>query len=248
MNGGASPIPLDLVVAGGTLLTMNPAMEILENPVIGIRDGRIVFVRTGMTDIPEARERIDAAGCAVLPGLVNTHTHSPMVCFRGLADDAEAKYVNRDMVYAGTTLAMAEMLLSGTTTFCDSYFYGSSIAQAVVDGGMRAVVCQGFIDFPTPDSPDPSRQIEIAEKFVGTWRNRSPRVTPSLFCHTPCRSSRRRPAGSACRFRPTCPKHATRWTSSGNASDSLRWTIWTPSASLTQTPLPCTAIGWRKKS
>ena len=198
MNGGASPIPLDLVVAGGTLLTMNPAMEILENPVIGIRDGRIVFVRTAMTDIPEAREWIDASGCAILPGLVNTHTHSPMVCFRGLADDlplmewlhkhiwpAEAKYVNRDMVYAGTTLAMAEMLLSGTTTFCDSYFYGSSIARAAVDVGMRAVVCQGFIDFPTPDSPDPSRQIEIAERFVDAWRNRSPLVTPSLFCHTP---------------------------------------------------------------
>jgi 5-methylthioadenosine/S-adenosylhomocysteine deaminase len=121
-----------------------------------------------------------------------------MVCFRGLADDlplmewlhnhiwpAEAKYVNRDMVYAGTTLAMAEMLLSGTTTFCDSYFYGSSIARAAVDVGMRAVVCQGFIDFPTPDSPDPSRQIEIAERFVDTWRDRSPLVTPSLFCHTP---------------------------------------------------------------
>lgn len=198
MNGGTSPVPLDLVVTGGTLLTMNPAMEILENPVIGIRDGRIVFVRTGMTDIPEARERIDAAGCAVLPGLVNTHTHTPMVCFRGLADDlplmewlhehiwpAEAKYVNREMVHAGTTLAMAEMLLSGTTTFCDSYFYGSSIARAAVDVGMRAVVCQGFIDFPTPDSPDPSRQIEIAETFVGTWRDRSPLVTPSLFCHTP---------------------------------------------------------------
>jgi 5-methylthioadenosine/S-adenosylhomocysteine deaminase len=198
MIGSASQSPLDLVVTGGTLLTMNPAMEILENPVIGIREGRIIFVRAGMADVPEAREKLDATGCAVLPGLVNTHTHSPMVCFRGLADDlplmewlhrhiwpAEAKYVNRDMVYAGTTLAMAEMLLSGTTTFCDSYFYGSSIARAAVDGGMRAIVCQGFIDFPTPDSPDPSRQIEIAEKFVGTWRNRSPLVTPSLFCHTP---------------------------------------------------------------
>ena len=209
MNDAASAAPLDLVVTGGTLLTMNPAMEILENPVIGIRNGRIAFVirdrapilpRGNRGSVPnyEAREQIDATGCVVLPGLVNTHTHSPMVCFRGLADDlplmewlhqhiwpAEAKYVNRDMVYAGTTLAMAEMLLSGTTTFCDSYFYGSSIAQAAVDAGMRAVVCQGFIDFPTPDSPEPSRQIEIAEKFVGAWRNRSPLVTPSLFCHTP---------------------------------------------------------------
>ncbi|NPU82971.1 MAG: amidohydrolase [Syntrophaceae bacterium] len=190
--------PLDLLVTGGTLLTMNGKREVLEDPAIGIRGDRIAFVRPGTKDLPEARERLDATGCAVLPGLVNTHTHAAMVCFRGLADDlplmewlerhiwpAEAKYVNREMVYAGTTLAIAEMLLSGTTTFCDSYFYSSSVARAAVDAGMRAVVAQGFIDFPTPDSPDPSRQIEIAEKFVGTWRDRSPLVTPSLFCHTP---------------------------------------------------------------
>lgn len=189
---------LDLLVTGGTLLTMNGTMDLLENAAIGIREGRIAFVRTGGEDLPEARKRLDATGCAILPGLVNTHTHAAMVCFRGLADDlplmewlerhiwpAEAKYVNREMVYAGTTLAAAEMLLSGTTTFCDSYFYSSSAARAAVDAGMRAVIAQGFIDFPTPDSPDPSRQIEIAEHFVGTWRDRSPLVVPSLFCHTP---------------------------------------------------------------
>lgn len=197
MNGAFSE-PLDLLVTGGTLLTMDSAMSVLESPAVGIRNGRIVFVQTGMAELPAARERLDASGCAVLPGLVNTHTHAAMICFRGMADDlplmewlehhiwpAEAKYVNREMVYAGTVLAMAEMILSGTTTFCDSYFYGSSIARAAVDGGMRAVVCQGFIDFPTPDTPDPSRQIEIAERFVDSWRNRSPLVTPSLFCHTP---------------------------------------------------------------
>lgn len=198
MTGLESRESVDLLVTGGTLLTMNETMEITEDPVIGIREGRIAFVRTGKDGIPEARERIDATGCAVLPGLVNTHTHAAMVCFRGLADDlplmewlhghiwpAEAKYVNRDTVYAGATLAIAEMLLSGTTTFCDSYFYSGSVARAAVEAGIRAVIAQGFIDFPTPDSPDPARQIDIAERFVGTWRNCSPLVTPSLFCHTP---------------------------------------------------------------
>jgi 5-methylthioadenosine/S-adenosylhomocysteine deaminase len=204
MTGRESREPLDLVVTGGTLLTMNERMDILGEPVIGIREDRITFVGTAGEGIPAARERIDATGCAILPGLVNTHTHAAMVCFRGLADDlplmewleqhiwpAEAKYVNREMVYAGTILAIAEMLLSGTTTFCDSYFYSSSVARAAVEAGMRAVVAQGFIDFPTPDSPDPSRQIEIAEKFVGNWRDRSPLVTPSLFCHTPYTCSTR---------------------------------------------------------
>ncbi len=204
MTGLESREPLDLLVTGGTLLTMNGKAEIVENPAIGIREDRIAFVRTGTKELPAAREHLDASGCAILPGLVNTHTHAAMVCFRGLADDlplmewlerhiwpAEAKYVNRETVYAGTMLAVAEMLLSGTTTFCDSYFYSSSVARAAVDAGMRAVVAQGFIDFPTPDSPDPSRQIEIAEIFVGAWRDRSPLVTPSLFCHTPYTCSTR---------------------------------------------------------
>jgi len=198
MTGPESREPLDLLVTGGILMTMNGQAEIVENPAIGIRGDRIAFVRTGTKELPASREHLDASGCAILPGLVNTHTHAAMVCFRGLADDlplmewlerhiwpAEAKYVNRETVYAGTMLAVAEMILSGTTTFCDSYFYSSSVARAAVDAGMRAVVAQGFIDFPTPDSPDPSRQIEIAETFVGTWRDRSPLVTPSLFCHTP---------------------------------------------------------------
>lgn len=204
MTGPESRDTLDLLITGGTLLTMNGKAEIVENPAIGIRGDRIAFVRTEMKELPESRERLDASGCAILPGLVNTHTHAAMVCFRGLADDlplmewlerhiwpAEAKYINRDTVYAGTMLAVAEMILSGTTTFCDSYFYSSSVARAAVDAGMRAVVAQGFIDFPTPDSPDPSRQIEIAETFVGTWRDRSPLVTPSLFCHTPYTCSTR---------------------------------------------------------
>ena len=192
--------PFDILITGGTAVTLSGRMEVIENPVIGIRDGRISLLEEGSKSAgrPAARETLDAAGCVILPGFINTHTHLPMACFRGYADDlpllewlhgrifpAEAKHVNRAMVYDASRLAMAEMILSGTTTFCDGYFYESAIAQAALDMGMRGVVAQGFIDFPTPDQPDPSRNRKIAEAFLDKWKDRSPLISPALFCHTP---------------------------------------------------------------
>jgi len=189
---------IDILITGGTLLTMSDSMDIIENPVIGIRDGKILFVEKENISQHRADEIIYASGSIIMPGLVNTHTHLPMVCFRGLADDlplmewlnnyifpAEAKYVNREMVYYGSMLAIAEMILSGTTTFCDGYFYESSVARAAIDAGMRGVPCQGFIDFPTSDNPDPSKNAMIAESFIEKWMDVSPLITPAFFCHSP---------------------------------------------------------------
>lgn len=187
----------DIMIYGGTLLSMSDRVGVVENPYIGIKNGIISRI-DGSEIAGDADEIIDAAGCLIMPGLVNTHTHLPMVCFRGLADDmplmewlnnyifpAEARHVNREMVYAGSMLAMAEMILSGTTTFCDGYFYESSVAQAALDSRMRAVVSQGFIDYPTPDNPDPKKQQEIAERFASRWKGQSARITPAFFCHAP---------------------------------------------------------------
>ena len=191
---------VDILIRGGTLLTMSQAMEIVHNPVIGIRDGKILFIdRPGRSTAPiRAKETLDASHSIVMPGLVNTHTHLPMVFFRGLADDlplmdwlnnhifpAEAKHVNREMVYTGSLLAIAEMILTGTTTFCDGYFYESSVAQAAIDAGMRAVTAQGFIDSPAGGNDTLSRNIEIAERFIDKWRGKSGLLMPALFCHSP---------------------------------------------------------------
>ena len=192
---------LDILITGGTLLTMAGPGEIVESPAIGIRDGRIVFVEKGGLPegfTPRAREVIDATGTIVMPGLVNAHTHLPMVLFRGLADDlplmewlnshifpAEGRFMNRETVYTGAVLAMAELILSGTTTFCDGYFFEGSVARAAMDCGIRGVVAQGFIDFPTPDQPDSSKNRETAQKFVRKWLGVSPLVVPSLVCHSP---------------------------------------------------------------
>lgn len=192
----------DILITGGTLLTLSADMEIIDNPVIGIRGGLIAMIEKGSENIPpsnyEALETLDASECVILPGLVNTHNHLPMVCFRGLADDlpllewlegrifpAEARFVNRDMVYDGARLAMAEMILSGTTTFCDGYFHESSVAHAAIDMGIRGVVSQGFIDFATQRTPESSENIRIAETFIDKWKDRSPLIAPAIFCHTP---------------------------------------------------------------
>jgi len=77
------------------------------------------------------------------------------------------------------------MILSGTTTFCDGYFYESSVAHAALDAGVRAVVSHGFLDLPDQGNPDPEKQRAIAEKFASRWIGHVPLVTPALFCHSP---------------------------------------------------------------
>ncbi|MEA3470739.1 MAG: amidohydrolase, partial [Thermodesulfobacteriota bacterium] len=191
---------LDLLIRGGTLLTMSKDMEIIESPEIGIRDGEIRFVRQdkGKPSSYNAKETIDASGSIIMPGLINTHTHLPMVAFRGLADDlalmdwllnhifpVEAKFVNREMVYHSSMLSMAEMILSGTTTFCDGYFFEDGVAEAALDAGMRGVPCQGFVDFPTSDIPDPTKKTAVAETFIKKWSDASSLINPALFCHAP---------------------------------------------------------------
>jgi 5-methylthioadenosine/S-adenosylhomocysteine deaminase len=97
---------------------------------------------------------------------------------------AEAKHVNEDLVYWGSLLACAEMLLSGTTTVVDGYFLEHHTARAVKDAGMRAVLAQGVLDFPVPGVPDPSGNIDTAKAFIEQWQDRTPLIRPSIFCHS----------------------------------------------------------------
>jgi 5-methylthioadenosine/S-adenosylhomocysteine deaminase len=133
-----------------------------------------------------------------MPGLVNTHTHAAMSLFRGLADDlplskwltdhifkAEARWLNPESVYAGTCLSCAEMLLSGTTTCCDSYFFEDAAAQALNESGIRAIAAQGIIDFPAPGVPDPTKNVDEAERFLSAWETKGSLIIPGLFCHSP---------------------------------------------------------------
>jgi 5-methylthioadenosine/S-adenosylhomocysteine deaminase len=194
------PMQLDTLIVNGVLITVNPDFEIIENGWIGIKDGQIVMVQSHRPDLslPCALETIDADGGIVMPGLVNTHTHLPMSLFRGLADDlplmtwlndhifpAEAAFIQPESVYTGTLLACAELLLSGTTTCCDGYFYEHFCTQAVSLSGLRAILGQGVIDYPAPGVADPSENISAASEFIQCWQNVNPLIQPSIFCHSP---------------------------------------------------------------
>ena len=190
----------DIVIHNGIIVTMNSGFDVIPDGLIGIKNGKIEQVSPRPTGnaLPKANETIDVAGGIILPGLVNTHTHLPMTLFRGLADDlplpvwlnehifpAEASYVNPETVRFGALLGCAELIQSGVTTCCDGYFLETHVADAVHQSGLRAVLGHGVIDFPAPGVPDPSRNILTALKFVEKWLGFSPRINPSVFCHSP---------------------------------------------------------------
>src|SRR5437763_15602341 len=129
---------VDLIVSGGTVVTMDKERRVIEDGAVAVERGRIVAVgkRADVERQYTAREVIDARGRAVVPGLINGHTHVPMTLFRGIADDldlnewltkyifpAEAKNVTEDFVRVGTQLGLAEMIRGGTTTYCDMYYF-----------------------------------------------------------------------------------------------------------------------------
>jgi len=190
----------DIVVHNGIVLTVNGEFDVFRKGLVCIADGTLKRVedRANSEPLPAASQVIDAAGGIIMPGLVNSHTHVPMSLFRGLADDlpltdwlndhifkAETQWLNPESVHVGTLLSCAEMLLSGTTTFCDGYFFEDAVAAAVIESGMRAVLAQGIIDFPAPGVPDPQENVTKAAQFIETWQGKSTLITPGLFCHSP---------------------------------------------------------------
>ncbi len=162
--------------------------------------GKLISKIGNMANMPknlQADKVIDATNCLVLPGLVNGHCHAAMTLFRGLADDlplmtwlnehifpAEAKHVSKEMVYWCSKLAAAEMILSGTTTVADAYFFEEEAAKAFMEIGIRAVAAQGIIDFPAPGVPDSTKNIQAAKAYINALPTND-LVTPALFCHSP---------------------------------------------------------------
>ncbi len=143
---------------------MEPAGEVLEGHAVAVSEGRILAILPLAEAVSRFQPsvRVNRPDHALLPGLINTHTHAAMTLFRGLADDqaletwlregiwpAERRWVSAEMVRDGTELAIAEMLRSGTTCFSDQYFFPEIVAQAATELSMRAVVATPVVDFPS---------------------------------------------------------------------------------------------------
>jgi len=190
---------VDLIISGGTVVTMDAARTVIENGAIAVKKGEIVAIGTA-SEISQkytAKQTINARGKKIIPGLINTHTHVPMSLFRGIADDldlnewltkfifpAEAKNVTEDFVRVGTQLGVAEMLRGGTTTYCDMYYFEDAVADETFKAGMRGVLGETIIDFPVADNKTNAEAMNYTEKFINKWKNNS-LITPALAPHAP---------------------------------------------------------------
>jgi len=175
----------DLVIAGGTVVTMDADRRILEDGAIAVKGDTILEVgtRAKIEAAYPAATHIDARNHLVLPGFINGHTHAPMTLLRGLKDDvtldvwlknyifpAEAKNVNEDFVRWGTRLAAAEMIRGGVTTFADMYYFEDAIAEETKAAGMRGILGESWLDFPVPDNKNEAEAAAYTEKFLKRWQ------------------------------------------------------------------------------
>jgi 5-methylthioadenosine/S-adenosylhomocysteine deaminase len=179
---------------------MNREWKIYENGFVAIRDGRIVEVGDATllgTRSYRPAEAIDARGKVVLPGLVNSHTHIPMVLFRGLADDlkvedwlndyifpVESTIVTREFTVVGTRLALAEMVRGGVSTFCDMYYFEDAVAEETSKAGVRGVLGETVVDFPAPDNKTWEAALAYVEEFAAKWKD-DPLIVPAIAPHAP---------------------------------------------------------------
>ncbi len=189
----------DTLIHARWIIPVEPAGKRLEHHALAITDGRIL----ALLPSEEARQQIEATevvelpGHALIPGLVNAHTHTPMTLFRGLADDlplmewlqrhiwpAEQQWVSRDFVAAGSRLAMAEMIRGGTTCFNDMYFFPDVTAQVAHQAGLRAAIGMILIDFPSAWASDSDDYLQRGLALHDQYRN-DPLVKVIFAPHAP---------------------------------------------------------------
>jgi 5-methylthioadenosine/S-adenosylhomocysteine deaminase len=195
---GLAKQPVDLTIVHGTVVTMDPSRRVLQDGALAIRTDNIVAVDStaNIDAVYQSARVIDARGALILPGLINAHTHMAMSLFRGLADDlslddwlhkyifpAEAHYVTRDFVTWSTRLSLLEMLRGGTTTVADMYYYEDDVADATRAAGMRGVLGETLIGFPSPDSKTSAMAVAYTESFLKHWQG-DPLITPAVAPHS----------------------------------------------------------------
>ncbi|MBW1701408.1 MAG: amidohydrolase [Deltaproteobacteria bacterium] len=173
----------DIIIKNGTILTMDSKCSVLKRGLVCIEGDTISHICSDDENTFEADKIINAKGGLILPGLVNAHTHAAMSLFRGLADDlplmewlnnyifpAESR-MDADFVFTGTLLACAEMIMSGTTTFCDMYLFEDEVAKAARLTGMRCLVGEVLYDFLSPNYGPIEKGLAYTEELIKKWQD-----------------------------------------------------------------------------
>ena len=175
---------VDNIISGGTILTLDENDRRIDDGAVAISGDTIVAVGKSEEILNQfvGKTLIEAKNSIIMPGLVNCHTHAAMTCFRGIADDlelitwlnkyifpAEAKNANPELAYWGSLLACAEMIKSGTTTFCDMYVFEDETARAAKQAGLRCLLGEGLFDFPSPNAKTPAEGFAYIRKLIEKW-------------------------------------------------------------------------------
>ncbi len=190
--------PVDWIWTGRYVVTMDPQWRVIENGAVAVQGRKIAAVGT-RADIErrfQARQRLDHANAILSPGFIDTHTHAPMSLFRGIADDkrlqdwlenyifpAEARNVDAEFVRWGTRLACLEMATFGTTTFTDMYYFEQTLAETAREAGLRGVLGETIIGFPSPDYKTPADALAGTERYIQAFRNDS-LIVPAVAPHS----------------------------------------------------------------
>ena len=189
---------VDILLHGGTVVTMNGRYDVFEDGAVAVRGDSIVAVgpTEEMVKTYRAAEAVNCADTVIMPGLVNAHTHIPMTLMRGLNDDlrldvwlgylmpVEREFVTPDFVKLGTRVACAEMIRSGVTTFADMYYFEEAIAEQTAEIGMRALLGQTILVFPAPDAETFEDALLLCRRFIEHWNGHSliqPAVAPHAW-------------------------------------------------------------------
>lgn len=199
MSMSDAPQSIDLLIEAAHVVPVEPHAVVLDDHAVAVHEGRIVAV----LPIPEARRRFAASETisrphsAVLPGLVNAHTHNPMTLLRGIADDLplkvwlqehiwpiEGAVISPAFVADGITLAMAEMLRGGTTCVNENYFFPDVQAAVYKQHGFRARVGLPVIDFPTAWAGSDDEYFDKAGAVHDQWRD-DPLIAMAFAPHAP---------------------------------------------------------------
>ncbi|HZY40825.1 MAG TPA: amidohydrolase family protein [Anaerolineae bacterium] len=190
-------IKVDTILARGTVIAMDDAYTLITDGALAIK-GDAIAARGPTAEILRdytAETVVECHDCAIMPGLVNAHTHVPMTLLRGLADDlrldvwlmgymmpVEREFVTPEFVRVGTLLGCAEMIRSGVTTFADMYYFEDAIATATAQAGLRAVLAQTVLKFPSPDAPSWEDAIESCRLFIEKWKGHA-LIVPAVGPH-----------------------------------------------------------------
>ena len=191
---------IDTLIHARWVIPVNPAGSVLENHCVAVDEtGRIVEVLPGTQSASryQARHEVRLDDHALIPGLVNAHTHAAMSLLRGFADDlplmqwlqehivpAESRWVDSGFVSDGTDLAIAEMLRGGTTCFNDMYFFPDRVAERAARHGIRACVGMIMLDFPTAWASEPDEYLSKGLAVHDEYRHH-PLISTAFAPHAP---------------------------------------------------------------